>query len=163
MLNGEQALPVRVAEAAPEIRKIFCFSREISWTVIATDDVGTSAMASTLSSSNHFRTTPEPTSGLFWWSAETISMEAPSTLPPKVLRSHLCSQYRPRPRQVLVGTGHIVEYANAHHVVRDLTVSVCSEAQYGHWYRSKPSETLQSQSSRERTACFSLARVDYTN
>src|SRR5581483_9233915 len=70
---GEHFGPVRSDDAAPEIRKTLFFSRVTSATASATLEVGTSTMASTWSTSNHCRAILEPTSGLFWWSALTIS------------------------------------------------------------------------------------------
>ena len=70
---GEQSLPVRSEVAAPVSRKALPFSR-VTWLMAsATDDVGTSTITSTPSESNHLRAMLEPTSGLFWWSAETTS------------------------------------------------------------------------------------------
>ena len=77
MVFGEQALPVRSDEAAPEFRKILFFSRVIWLTASATDEVGTSTITSTPSWSYHWRAMFEPTSGLFWWSAEMISTLMP--------------------------------------------------------------------------------------
>ena len=59
----------------------FCF---VTWlTASATDEVGTSKIASTLSTSNHWRAILEPTSGLFWWSATTTSTFMPFFAAPK--------------------------------------------------------------------------------
>ena len=59
------------------------FSR-VSWLIAsATDEVGTSKMASTLSTSYQVRAIVEPTSGLFWWSAETTSTFMPLRAAPK--------------------------------------------------------------------------------
>ena len=62
---------------------IFFFSFERPCTASATDEVVSSMMASTLSTSYHLRAIVSAVSGLFWWSAVTISIGAPSTLPPK--------------------------------------------------------------------------------
>ena len=83
MVFGEQASPVSSVVAAPETRNTRSFSLTISLTASATDEVGTSTITSTSSTSIHWRTMFEPTSGLFWWSAESTSIAAPSTLPPK--------------------------------------------------------------------------------
>ena len=80
---GAHLAPVRSDAAAPDTRNTLFFSRTTSLTARATDEVGTSTMTSTPSRSIHWRTMLEPTSGLFWWSAETTSMGAPATLPPK--------------------------------------------------------------------------------
>ena len=77
MVLGEQALPVRSAEPAPELMKILFFSRVISLTASAADEVGTSTITSTPSWSYHWRAMFEAMSGLFWWSAETISTLMP--------------------------------------------------------------------------------------
>ena len=75
--------PVRSDAAAPETRNTLFLSRTISLTASATEDVGTSTITSTLSTSIHVRTTFEPTSGLFWWSALTISTFMPLAAAPK--------------------------------------------------------------------------------
>jgi hypothetical protein len=62
---GVQALPVRSDEAAPETRNTLFLSLTIWLTASATDDVGTSTITSTLSTSIQVRTTLEPMSGLF--------------------------------------------------------------------------------------------------
>ena len=83
MVFGEHALPVRSELAAPETRKALPFSR-VTWLMAsATDEVGTSTIASTLSTSYHCRAMLEPTSGLFWWSAEMISTFIPFFAAPK--------------------------------------------------------------------------------
>jgi hypothetical protein len=79
MLLGEQYLPVKSDEEAPEFMNTLFFWRASSVTLSATAEFGTSTTASTLPWSNHSRVTTEPTSGLFWWSAETISA---FTVPP---------------------------------------------------------------------------------
>ena len=80
---GLQALPVRSEVAAPELMKALPFSL-VSWLMAsATDEVGTSKIASTLSWSYQVRAMVEPTSGLFWWSAETISTFMPLAAAPK--------------------------------------------------------------------------------
>ena len=70
---GEHALPVRSDDAAPDTRNALPLSFVIWFTASATPELGVSTMTSTLSTSYHWRATAEPTSGLFWWSAETIS------------------------------------------------------------------------------------------
>src|ERR1700704_3508525 len=74
MVLGVQALPVRSEAAAPETRKTLFFSLVMLLTASATEEVGTSTTTSTLSTSYHWRTTFEPMSGLFWWSAKTTSI-----------------------------------------------------------------------------------------
>src|SRR3546814_21154479 len=66
---GEQALPFRSELAAPEFRCTMPFFLVISWTASATEEVGTSTIASTCSVSIQRLTMLEPMSGLFWWSA----------------------------------------------------------------------------------------------
>src|SRR3954466_8603459 len=83
MVFGEQALPVRSDVAAPETRKSLFFSRVTWLTASATDEVGTSTITSTLSTSYHWRAIDEPTSGLFWWSAEITSTFMPFFAAPK--------------------------------------------------------------------------------
>src|ERR671912_531074 len=70
---GEHALPVRSDEAAEDTRNAFFLSRVIWLTASATPEFGTSTITSTLSASYHCRAICEPTSALFWWSAEMIS------------------------------------------------------------------------------------------
>src|SRR5215510_10229351 len=74
MVLGVQAFPVRSEDAAPEFRKTLFLSLVMVLTANATEDVGTSTTTSTLSTSYHCRTTLEPMSGLFWWSAKTTSI-----------------------------------------------------------------------------------------
>src|SRR6185295_3586662 len=74
---GEHALPVRSEDAGPDARNTFPFSFVIWLTARATPELGTSTITSTLSVSYHWRAMAEPTSGLFWWSAETISTLTP--------------------------------------------------------------------------------------
>ena len=57
---------VRSEVAGPTARNTLFLSRMSSLTASATDEVGTSAMASTLSTSNHWRAMLKPISGLFW-------------------------------------------------------------------------------------------------
>ena len=66
MLFGVQALPVRSEEPPVESSSTLFFSFATWLTASITDDVGTSTITSTLSTSNHWRAMLEPTSGLFW-------------------------------------------------------------------------------------------------
>ena len=50
----------------PDIRKTRSLSLLICWMASATDEVGTSTMASTCSWSYHWRAMLAPISGLFW-------------------------------------------------------------------------------------------------
>ena len=77
---GEHFLPVRSEEPPPETRNTLFFSRGISLTARATEEVVTSKMASTPSWSYHLRAMEEPTSGLFWWSAPITSTLKPGFL-----------------------------------------------------------------------------------
>src|SRR5437867_12172448 len=77
MVLGEQALPVRSDVAAPETRNALPFSRVIWLIASAIEEVGTSTMTSTLSTSYHCRAMLEPTSGLLRWSAERSSTFMP--------------------------------------------------------------------------------------
>src|SRR5215813_7238085 len=74
---GEHALPVRSEVAADDTTKALPLSRVIWLTARATPEFGTSTITSTLSASYHCRAICEPTSGLFWWSAEMISTFRP--------------------------------------------------------------------------------------
>src|ERR1044071_2348993 len=78
---GEHALPVRSDVPAPDTRNTLFLVLSFPWS--ATDEVGTSTMASTAWVSNHSRARLEPMSGLFWWSAAITSIVMPATLPPK--------------------------------------------------------------------------------
>ena len=66
-------LPDRSAVAEPVLTWALFLSLEIWAIARPTDEVGTSVIMSTLSVSYHWRAMLEPTSGLFWWSALTIS------------------------------------------------------------------------------------------
>ena len=74
MVLGEQALPLRSEVADPEFSKTLFLSLVMALTARPIEDVGTSRMASTLSTSYHCRAMLEPTFGLFWWSANTTSI-----------------------------------------------------------------------------------------
>jgi hypothetical protein len=69
----------------------------ISITASAVDEVGKSAIMSTLPWSNHSRARLAAMSGLFWWSAATSSMGAPSTLPPISSMAICAATAEPRP------------------------------------------------------------------
>ena len=97
MVFGLQALPVRSEVAAPEFRKALPLSRVIWLTASATDEVGTSTMTSTLSTSYQLRAMVEPTSGLFWWSAETISTFMPLAAAPKSSTAIFAATTEPGP------------------------------------------------------------------
>ena len=79
---GEQATPVMSEEPPPELMLILFFSRVSAEIGSATDEVGTSKIASTFSLSYQLRAMLTPTSGLFWWSAAITSTGLPFTLPP---------------------------------------------------------------------------------
>ena len=79
---GEQAVPVISELPPPELIWILFFSRVNAEMGSATEDVGTSKIASTFSLSYQLRAMPIPTSGLFWWSAEITTTGLPLTLPP---------------------------------------------------------------------------------
>src|SRR5712691_6444806 len=83
MVLGEHALPVRSDGAAPNTINALPFSRVIWLIARAIDEVGTSMMRSTLSTSYHWRAMLEPTSGLFRWSADKISTFMPFFAAPK--------------------------------------------------------------------------------
>src|SRR6185436_1328843 len=94
---GEQALPVRSDEAAPELMNAFFLSRVIWLTASATPELGVSTMTSTLSTSYHWRAMAEPTSGLFWWSAEMISTFMPFFAAPKSSTAMRAAATEPAP------------------------------------------------------------------
>src|SRR3546814_20658837 len=58
--------------AGPEARKSAFLLRRTSLTASATDEVGTSTTTLKASVSTHCRPMLEPTSGLSWWSADTM-------------------------------------------------------------------------------------------
>src|SRR5512147_1276220 len=97
MVFGEQALPVRSEVAAPETRNALPFLRVISLTASATEEVGTSKIASTLSTSYHWLAMLEPTSGLFWWSAPTTSTFMPFFAAPKSSTAIFAATTEPGP------------------------------------------------------------------
>src|SRR6266446_8776319 len=65
--------PVRSEAAAPETMNTLFLLLAIWLTASATPEFGTSITRSTFSTSNHWLTTLEPMSGLFWWSVLTSS------------------------------------------------------------------------------------------
>ena len=69
-------------EPPPELMLILFFSLVSAEIGSATEEVGTSRIASTFSLSYQLRAMETPTSGLFWWSAEITSIGLPLTLPP---------------------------------------------------------------------------------
>jgi hypothetical protein len=79
---GEHAFPVRSELAALDTRNARPLSRVIWFTASATPELGTSTITSTFSASYHWRAIWEPTSGLFWWSANTISTLSPLAAAP---------------------------------------------------------------------------------
>ena len=94
---GEHAEPVRSEEAAPETRNALPLSFVIWLTASATPEFGVSTITSTLSVSYHWRATAEPTSGLFWWSAETISTLIPRFSMPESSTAILAATTEPAP------------------------------------------------------------------
>ncbi len=83
--------------AAPLLRKAVSLSEVTCCTASATEEVGTSTITSTPSSSIHWRATFEPTSGLFWWSADSTSIGMSLTLPPKSSTAILAASTEPGP------------------------------------------------------------------
>src|SRR5262245_50130245 len=73
MVLALHLLPVSAEVAAPETMNTLFLSAVIWLVASATPEFGTSTTRSTLSTSYHFVTSEEPTSGLFWWSALTSS------------------------------------------------------------------------------------------
>ena len=95
--SGEQARPVKSPEEPAEFRNMRRFVRVTSWTARPTEEVGTSATASTPSTSSQLRTSCAPMSGRFWWSAETISTGRPRTEPPKSSTAMRAARTEPAP------------------------------------------------------------------
>ncbi len=94
---GEHAEPVRSEEAAPETRNALPFSLVIWLTASATPEFGVSTITSTLSVSYHWRAIAEPTSGLFWWSAEMTSTLTPRFSMPESSTAILAAATEPAP------------------------------------------------------------------
>jgi hypothetical protein len=67
------------------------------WTASATEEVGTSAMTSTLPVSYHSRAMLDPMSGLFWWSAPITSIGLPLTCPLKSAAAICAAMSEPVP------------------------------------------------------------------
>ncbi len=83
--------------AAPELMKALFFSR-VTWLMAsATEEVGTSKIASTPSRSYHCRAIEAPTSGLFWWSAATISTFRPFSAALKSSTANRAAATEPSP------------------------------------------------------------------
>jgi hypothetical protein len=97
MVLGVHALPVRSEDAAPDTRNALPLSFVIWLTASATPEFGTSTMTSTLSTSYHWRAMLEPTSGLFWWSAETISTLKPRFSMPESSTASFAAAIDPEP------------------------------------------------------------------
>src|SRR6266404_2405755 len=97
MVLGEQALPVKSDDAAPETRNAFPLSLVIWLTASATPEFGVSTITSTLSVSYHWRAIAEPTSGLFWWSAEMTSTLTPRFSMPESSTAILAATTEPAP------------------------------------------------------------------
>ena len=95
-------------------------SRVIWLTASATPEFGTSTITSTLSTSYHWRATCEPTSGLFWWSAEMISTFMPFLAAPKSSTAMRAASTEPWPGEVGVEARLVVEHADLDHAVGDL-------------------------------------------
>src|SRR5213075_1531732 len=72
-------------------------SRVIWLIARATEDVGTSTITSTFSASYHWRAMLEPTSGLFRWSATTISTFRPFFAAPKSSTARRAAVVEPGP------------------------------------------------------------------
>src|ERR1044071_3334526 len=100
---GEHALPVRSDVPAPDTRNTLFLVLVTSLTASATDEVGTSTMASTPLVSNHSRARLEPMSGLFWWSAAITSIVMPATLPPKSSTAIRAASSEPLPARSAYG------------------------------------------------------------
>ena len=62
----------------------------------------------------------EPTSGLFWWSAETISTFMPLRGGAEVLDRHLRGEHRALAGDVGIQARHVVHDADLDHVVGNL-------------------------------------------
>ena len=120
MVLGEQASPVSCVVAAPETRNTRSFSLTISLTASATDEVGTSTITSTSSTSIHWRTMLEPTSGLFWWSAESTSIGGAADAAADVLDRHARGLDRALPGEIGIQAGLVVHHADLDGVARDL-------------------------------------------
>src|SRR5215210_8147447 len=94
---GLHLLPFRSDAAPAETISTLFFSRVTSATASDTEEVGTSRMRSAPSWSYHFRAIEEPLSGLFWWSAETISALMPLSAALKSSTAILAATTEPEP------------------------------------------------------------------
>src|SRR5262245_22388675 len=74
-------------------------SRVIWFTASATPEFGVSKIASTLSTSYHWRAIAEPTSGLFWWSAEITSTFSPRFWTPESSTAIRAASTEPAPER----------------------------------------------------------------
>ena len=128
---GEHALPVRSEDAAPETRNALPLSFVIWLTASATPEFGTSTITSTLSVSYHWRAIAEPTSGLFWWSAETISTLMPRFSMPESSTAILRRDDGTGARQVRVQARHVGQDADLDHVVGNLRLRGAGRARGG--------------------------------
>ena len=109
---GLQPLPVISALNAPVGMNTLSFSCATLAMAKATDEVGTSTMASTPSSSNQRRAIAEPTSGLFWWSAMTISIWHASHLRLHALGCHPGCKDRALAEDIGIDAGHVAQHAD---------------------------------------------------
>ena len=86
-------------------------------TASATEEVVSSMIESTCSVSYHWRAMFEAMSALFWWSAVTTSIGAPSTVPPIILDRHLRRLEGPLAAEVGIDAGLVVQDADLDLVV----------------------------------------------
>jgi hypothetical protein len=97
----------------------------------ATEEVGTSVITSTPSRSYHCRAMFDPTSGLFWWSAETISTLRPFSAALKSSVRHAGGDHRALARDVGIKAGAVVQDADLD------VICACAEPAHGRPTRGK--------------------------
>ena len=99
MLFGVQSSLVTRVVLEPPMMTILSSCAAIDMTASVTAELLVSKMTSTCCDPNHSRALAEPMSALFWWSAETISIGAPRTLPPKSSTAIFTATSEPSPEK----------------------------------------------------------------
>ena len=85
----------------------------------------------------------EPTSGLFWWSAETISTFMPLAAAPKSSTAIFAATTAPGPDDVGIQAGHVVHHADLDHAVGDLRLRRRSAQAKGRSDQGRQESALQ--------------------
>ncbi len=120
MVFGEQALPVRSDEAAPETRNALPLSLVIWLTASATPEFGTSTMTSTLSASYHLLRDAGADVGLVLVvGGDDLDLVA-ALLDAGILDRQLGRHHRTGAGQVGIEARHVGQHADLDQVVRNL-------------------------------------------